>query len=284
MADVLWSDIVGAMTLEDGGYTGDLMTVARAHIDDAVSKNRLTQEGAGEIYTALIPAAIQGGIQFATESIVTDEKVRTEKAKQLEVVARVEDEFGKIINDAFDDMAISTSEDIKHSQTIDKMKADNEVADHNVDIALAGIDAAKADVHLKVSQLSREFGKVISGDDVVDLTDINSLVRALPDAANMPLSTWEANMVKSSVEKDIGSNTALGYEADTYYKTYRSLQELMFALANAGVIDSESSPVYAKITEGMERAMNAQAGIWGKSPYIDLDGNATHTDTNAETV
>jgi len=59
-----WADIVGAGTIADGGKVGDLLNVARAHIDDAVATNRLTQAQAGEVYTALIPAAISGGIEF----------------------------------------------------------------------------------------------------------------------------------------------------------------------------------------------------------------------------
>lgn len=65
---VSWDSIIGDKTLLSGGYVGDLLTIARAHIDDAVANNRLTHAQAGEIYTAMIPAAMQNGISFELEN------------------------------------------------------------------------------------------------------------------------------------------------------------------------------------------------------------------------
>ena len=64
VTEINWEDAVGLKTVTDGGHIGDLMTISRAHIDAAVEENRITQEQAGEIYTAMIPAAIQSGIEF----------------------------------------------------------------------------------------------------------------------------------------------------------------------------------------------------------------------------
>ena len=60
-----WEHLTGKQTLENGGYVGDLMTLARAHIDDAVSKNRITRDQAGEVYTAMIPSAFQTGLAYS---------------------------------------------------------------------------------------------------------------------------------------------------------------------------------------------------------------------------
>ena len=59
-----WSTLTGSKTLADGGYTGDLMTVARAHIDDAIKAGRLTQKEAGQVYSSMIPAAISSAASF----------------------------------------------------------------------------------------------------------------------------------------------------------------------------------------------------------------------------
>lgn len=64
MADLNWSDIVGDKTIENGGAVGDLLALARAHVDDAVTKGKLTKGEAGQIYTAMIPAAFQQGMEF----------------------------------------------------------------------------------------------------------------------------------------------------------------------------------------------------------------------------
>ena len=76
VADIEWEDIVGdGMTVADGGYMGDLLTVARAHVDDAVATNRLAQAQAGEVYTAMIPAAMNSSIQFALEEFMKEAQV-----------------------------------------------------------------------------------------------------------------------------------------------------------------------------------------------------------------
>ena len=63
--NVNWDNLVGSKTVDAGGYIGDLMTVARAHVADALSKNEITQAQAGEIYTAMIPSAFQTGLAFS---------------------------------------------------------------------------------------------------------------------------------------------------------------------------------------------------------------------------
>ena len=59
-----WSTLTGSKTLANGGYAGDLMAVARAHIDDAIKTGRLTQKDAGQVYSSMIPAAISSAASF----------------------------------------------------------------------------------------------------------------------------------------------------------------------------------------------------------------------------
>ena len=81
MAVINWSDIVGSSTIADGGYVGDLLTLARAHVNDALIKNEITQAEAGQVYTAMIPAAFQNGIGFAMQDELTEKKIDGEVAK-----------------------------------------------------------------------------------------------------------------------------------------------------------------------------------------------------------
>ena len=62
-----WTKIVGTSTVEDGGYVGDLLQVARAHIDASVASNRLTQNQAGQVYATMVDSAIKTGVQYAIE-------------------------------------------------------------------------------------------------------------------------------------------------------------------------------------------------------------------------
>lgn len=64
---LVWSDVVGDGTLANGGYVGDLMEVARAHIDESVRLNRLKQDEAGQVYASMIENAIQTGIKYAID-------------------------------------------------------------------------------------------------------------------------------------------------------------------------------------------------------------------------
>jgi hypothetical protein len=86
-----WSDIVGDKYAEDeGGFVGSLLTLARAHVSDALDKNELTQAEAGQIYTAMIPAAMQHGIGFAMQEELTEAKIANEGDK-LETAAKQRD-------------------------------------------------------------------------------------------------------------------------------------------------------------------------------------------------
>ncbi len=78
MAEIIWDNIVGDKDLTNGGYIGDLMAIARVHIEDAKKKNEITHAEAGQVYAAMIPAAFQEGIQadrVLAEAIVTAQKI-----------------------------------------------------------------------------------------------------------------------------------------------------------------------------------------------------------------
>lgn len=62
--NIHWDSIVGNKTLEDGGYFGDLMTLGRAHIEKSKDNGELTEQDAGQVYSALMTTAIQQSINF----------------------------------------------------------------------------------------------------------------------------------------------------------------------------------------------------------------------------
>jgi len=82
MATINWTNIIGTKTIADGGYIGDLLTVARAHVEDSLNKGELTQEEVGKIYSQMIPAAFQQGINLEIKDIelaMEQEKIRLSK-------------------------------------------------------------------------------------------------------------------------------------------------------------------------------------------------------------
>lgn len=65
---LVWKDIVGENTLDNGGFVGDLMAIGRAHIDASVSQGRLRQDQAGEVYASMIQNSIQTGMKYAVDA------------------------------------------------------------------------------------------------------------------------------------------------------------------------------------------------------------------------
>ncbi len=137
---------------------------------------------------------------------------------------------------------------------------------------------SKVDKFTKEATLERNLGKQLSETSTPYDTMTDSVApgsEAQPTNGVMPESEWEVNMLKARVEADIGDATKLGYEADSYYKLYKSLHELMFALTNAGVITGETDDTYKSIVSGMEIAMNRQAKVWWKGTDDNPDADFT---------
>jgi len=59
-----WEPIVGERTLENGGRVGDLLTITRAHIEDAKEKGELREEDAGAAYSNAILESMKSAIAF----------------------------------------------------------------------------------------------------------------------------------------------------------------------------------------------------------------------------
>ena len=59
-----WSVIVGDKTLANGGHFGDLMTLGRAHLEEAKAYGEITEGDSGQVYSALISTSIKEAIQF----------------------------------------------------------------------------------------------------------------------------------------------------------------------------------------------------------------------------
>lgn len=85
--DITLTDVIGTGTIDDGGYVGGLLKLARAHVAEAITNNELTQSEAGAVYTAMIPAAMQSGIEFAMQEALTEEKVALTNAQTASVLA-----------------------------------------------------------------------------------------------------------------------------------------------------------------------------------------------------
>ena len=103
---IAWDTIVGKSTVDDGGYIGSLLTLSRAHLVDARDKGQLTDSQVGEVYSSLIPSAIQAGISFGFEkktkeyeADIAEIKVKTADVEKLitdEKYITAQEQNGKI--------------------------------------------------------------------------------------------------------------------------------------------------------------------------------------------
>ncbi len=111
--DILWSDVIGTATIDDGGYIGDLLTLARAHVNAAIVANEITQAEAGQVYTAMIPAAMQNGIGFAMQEAITEEKVALTEAQTALAIRQAkgfdDDAKQKLLKQTLDSWSVAYS-------------------------------------------------------------------------------------------------------------------------------------------------------------------------------
>lgn len=70
-----WKDIVGEKTLDKGGYTGDLMTLADEHLKKVIEAGHVSQSESGRVYASMISVAISNGINFGMNKELMERKI-----------------------------------------------------------------------------------------------------------------------------------------------------------------------------------------------------------------
>ena len=215
--------------------------------------------------------------KVAAETELTEEKQSTEQYSQQALKAKVEDENGMLVTE--DSVAYSSSPETQHYWAVKTAEEGYEKAGHDTDAAEEGVETVKAANRIAEAKLNLDYNKKVdpSNEDVLVNYSTIPTSTALDSTwldTKIPETNFELALLKARTEAQVATRTAEGYQADTYYKIYRSLQELMFALTNAGIISSEDdNGIYGRIVTGMEEAMNAQAGVWATGSFnIDLDG------------
>jgi len=83
-----WSRVVGDKTIEDGGFFGDLLTLSRAHINEALSNGELTESSAGEVFAQALVRSMEQAVMFElgyrkTEAEICAVENETQNKKDL---------------------------------------------------------------------------------------------------------------------------------------------------------------------------------------------------------
>lgn len=139
-----WSKIVGSKTVEDGGYVGDLMSLADDHLAKVVDAGHVSQSEAGSVYSAMIGHAINSGMQFGTTKELLEnqtnmaiEKVNSEVKEQI-----ILDKRADLLDTQEEELGLNGIKDrlIKDAQ---KEKIQKEIAIATINESIA--DSTKAD-------------------------------------------------------------------------------------------------------------------------------------------
>jgi len=149
--DIEFSDLVGESTLSSGGYIGQLMDLAHAHIAKAKNSGSITQKEAGTMYSAMLNSSFQTGLEFllnkdqaeaATDKVLADTELA---AARLDIdnnmaEAELEKQWGyDVTRDPETDELIlgASSDEGKIDAETDKIEADVLIAQEEIEIAKA---------------------------------------------------------------------------------------------------------------------------------------------------
>lgn len=282
-------------SLDGSGVFDKLMAVTKVHIAEEFETGRIKGPEYASLYLGALQSVMAHSIEFVFREQVTEKEVElraeqiiSERINQNATKAKAEDEYGAIISDLDDGISFSTSDNTKHYWAVKNAEQAYEKSLEDVKAAKENVDILKMDNISKEAILDREYD--FSVDKTTwSISPKNSVTDGINVDTFIPKSRYGLDILKGRVEATVATNTAKGYEADSFYKVYRSLQELLFALTNAGLIDEGSVPgstapdaaaigTYGRIVLGMEAAMNGQVKVWdpASNGIVDLNGSGVN--------
>lgn len=258
------------------GIFDKLIGAVNSNIKLQHTQGRLSDADYATVYLGAMQSAIEQSVNFLLQKEVTAIDILAKRAA-------TEDQYGKAIDDN-GNMTDSSSTVTQHYWAVKLAEEKLATAEYETDKTEKEVDATRLENAIRQAKLMIEYNLAPTdtalGESLQEykdfLTELNSEA-AIKEwkETGVPKTLFELQVLAKRVEADVANNTAKGYEADAMYKVYRSLQELMFSLTNAGIVDTSTDSVYKKIVEGMEKAMNGQVGLWGYALGIDLDDDGT---------
>ncbi|MCF6330293.1 MAG: hypothetical protein L3I99_01940 [Sulfurimonas sp.] len=276
-----------------------LISTVNQNINIQYDKGRITGGEYADVYLGSLQTIISESINFLLKEKLTEEeimlakeKIDTEKINQDAIIAKTKDIHGKII-DGSGIITVDLSNTNAHFYEQGIREQEELKREQEVKISTATVDNTIIGGHAATASILRDYGYSVTYD--VDGNPSFDSNNTNPDVLNtsgiIPGSKFEADMMRQRVESNIGINTAKGYVSDVLYKQSKVLQELIFSLANSGVIDEAGgtepagNTIYGKLTASMEKSLNGMVSTFGENlnvddvtPIVDIDSNAGATD------
>ncbi len=181
-----WNAIVGDGTLENGGYAGDMLSLARVHLEDAKDRGELREEDAGVAYGSAIMESMKSAITFElgfpksqlemcflsaqidkiNADIENDAcKAAAECALKGAQQAQVEYETSDILPA---NKAKTTEETLLVTEKIESEDKNNEtdgLIDAQIDKMIADVAIAEEEILIKKAQADKEYAEMLATID-----------------------------------------------------------------------------------------------------------------------
>ncbi len=198
-----WSNVVGDKTISDGGFFGDLLQVARVHLEDAKTRGELREQDAGVAYGTAIMESMKEAIRFELN----------EGKSQLEL-CYLQAQIDKLVCDCTNDTCRAEAEcALTNAKTLqvqeetllvtekieseEKNNMDDGMIDQQIDEMIAKVEISKTQVALDQAKAIAEVDKVMGYEYTLDV-DGNIVVG--DDAGDGKL---DAEVEKIFAEKDL---------------------------------------------------------------------------------
>lgn len=269
------TDITSNGQVTNNEWVGDgifdtLINAVTKNIQLQYDQGRITSANYGTVYLGAMQSVLEQSIKFLVQKEQVEAEVLAKHAEIRDDHGMTVDSSGQLVKD--------------NSDTTNKHY-------HLIKAAEKEVESKEWDNLLKHGKLNIEYNlqAVANPDGTTSLNEYLPFFDAtwVTDPSGtfkntrIPRTALEMQALKTRIESDVAINTAKGYEADSMYKVYKSLQELMFALTNAGIVTDTNAgstsgvgTVYSRILKGMEKSMNAQTKVWDTNGIgIDLDGD-----------
>jgi len=176
-----WSNVVGDMTISDGGFFGDLLSITRVHLEDSKNRGELREEDAGVAYGTAIMESMKESIRFELN----------EKKNQLELCflqAQIDKLRADIENDAClaaAECALKTAQTLKVEEetlkvteetalVVEKIESENKhneddgIYDQQTYKMIADVEIAKTQVALDQANSIAQIDKVLGYEYTLD--------------------------------------------------------------------------------------------------------------------
>ncbi len=193
---VEWSNIIGDKTIDDSGFFGDLLEVARVHLEDSKNRGELREQDAGAAYGAAIMESMKESIKFEL----------SETKNQLELCF-LQAQIDKIRADIENDRCIAEATcALKAAETLlvgEKIESENKhneddgIFDQQIYKMIADVEIAKTQVALDQANSIAQIDKVLGYDYTLD-EDGNIVVGADSEDGKMDA---EVELIEAQAEE-----------------------------------------------------------------------------------